>query len=115
MLLDDLIRAIWKWWLWLRRTKKYRSWSRFSATVSTCSVIDDTFGERLQLTFKYEINGEQFRGLILSKTRPAGTTLRLEDDVLEGHTLSIRANPADPASSGVLNEDNPKWPWQIEE
>jgi len=53
--------------------------------------------------------------LIVSKKRPAGTTLRLEDDVLEGRTLVIRVNPSDAALSGVLNEDNPQWPWEIEE
>lgn len=43
----------------------------------------------------------------MSKERPTGTTLRLEDDLLEGRTVVIRVNPSDPASSGVLNEDNP--------
>jgi hypothetical protein len=41
--------------------------------------------------------------------------MKLEDDVLEGHTLSIRVNPADVELNGVLNEDNPQWPWAIEE
>ncbi len=98
-----------------RRLKRFRRWNQANATVSTCAVIDDTFGERLQLTFKYEVNAEQLRGLILSKKRPAGTTLRLEDDLLEGRALCIRVDSSDPASSGVLNEDNPKWPWKIEE
>jgi hypothetical protein len=113
--LDDLIRALWKWWLSQRRIKRFREWNPTSATVATCGVIDDTCGERLQLTFRYEVNGEQFRGLIVSKKRPTGTTLRLEDDVLEGRTVVIRMNPSDAASSGVLNEDNPQWPWTIEE
>lgn len=86
-----------------------------TAIVATCRVIDEVLGERLELTFRYEVNGEGFRGLVLSKERRAGTTLRLEDDVLEGHSIVIRVNPEDPFSSGVLNEDNPQWPWEIEE
>lgn len=113
--LDDLIIALWKWWLSLRRIRKLQSWNLVNATVATCTVIDDVRGERLQLTFRYEVKSEGFRGIALSKARRAGTTLRLEDDVLEGCKLNIRVDPSDHACCGVLNEDNPQWPWEIEE
>lgn len=115
MFLDDVFRVLWRWWLWRRRVNRFRSWKLTSAVVTSCSVIDDTFGERLNLAFRYEVKGEQFRGSTLSKKRRVGSTMQLEDDVLEGHTLSIRVNPADAYLNGVLNDDNPQWPWAIEE
>jgi hypothetical protein len=115
MFLDDIIRIIWRWWLWQRRIKRFRSWVLTSAVVTSCRVTEDGFGERLNAVFRYEVNSEQFTGSIMSTKRRAGTTMRLEDDVLEGHLLSIRVNPADAYLNGALNVDNPQWPWQIEE
>ena len=115
MFLDDLVKVLWRWWQWQRRIRQFRSWNPTEAVVKTCGVRDDTLGERLELTIRYEVKGEGFWGSSLSQKRRTGTTSRLEDDVLEGHALSIRVDPIDPNSCGVLNEDNPQWPWAIEE
>jgi hypothetical protein len=115
MFLDYLVRALWRWWLWQRRVKRFRTWDAIPAVVKSCGVIDDTFGERLSLVFGYEVKGEPFWGSALSQKRSIGSANRLEDDLLEGHTLSIRANPADASLCGVLNEDNPQWPWAFQE
>src|SRR5271170_1209408 len=115
MFLDDLIKVLWRWWQWRRRVREFRSWNPAEAVVKTCGVRDDTLGERLELAFRYEVKGEGFWGSALSQKRRTGTTNRLEDDILEGHKLSIRVNPIDPNLCGVLNEDNPRWPWSIEE
>jgi hypothetical protein len=63
--------------------------------ITSCSVVEDTFGERLNLAFRYEVKGETFRGSILIDKRRVGTAAQLEDDILEGHKLSIRVNPSD--------------------
>ena len=115
MFLDDLLKAVWRWWCWRRRVKQFRSWNPTDAEVKSCKVMDDTLGERLELVFHYEVRGEGFWGSTLSQKRRTDTTSRLEDDVLEGHRLSIRVSPIDPNLCGVLNEDNPQWPWAIEE
>jgi hypothetical protein len=115
MFLDDLVKVLWRWWQWQRRVRQFRNWNRTNAEVKSCKVVDDVLGERLNLVFRYEVKGESFWGSLLSQKRRTGTALRLEDDVLEGHTLSIRINPEDTNLYGVLNEDNPRWPWAIEE
>jgi hypothetical protein len=115
MFLDDLTRVLWRWWSWQRRVKRFRSWELISAVVTSCGVEDAGLKERLNLVFRYEVQGEGFWGSAFSRERPHGTTMRLEDNELEGRSLAVRVNPLDKGQSGILNTDNPEWPWGIEE
>jgi hypothetical protein len=87
MFLDDLTRVLWRWWRWRQRTKRFRGWNLTSAQIKSCKIVDDILGERLNLVFRYQVNGESYWGSILSKKRRTGTTIKMEDDLLDGHTL----------------------------
>lgn len=115
LFLDDLIRSIVHHVRRETRLRKANSWPTVDAAISRFTFFDD-LGHlvRPAVTFSYQVNGETFYGSAEGRPVNAGRVNQIGDAVDAISTLQVRYDPADPASSRLLNQDNPTIPFDID-
>jgi hypothetical protein len=95
------------------RIKAASRWMPADATVSSVN-IRDTFEPRVQVSYRYELDGETHYGVAISVPidRSAIEQFRKRTETLSA--LRIRYDLADPLESRVLNGDNPALPFEVD-
>jgi len=113
--LDDLIRSIVHHVRRETRLRKASNWPDVDATISRFTFFDD-LGHLVRpvLTFSYHVKGELLYGSAQGHPINAGRVNEIGEAVDSISTLRVRYDPADPASSRLLNQDNPKIPFDID-
>jgi hypothetical protein len=113
--LDDLIRSVARTVRREVRRNGAEKWTLIEGKVRRFQAKDEPWNDfRPVVDYSYEVGGESWYGTVtgfsMSRTRVDG----VGDAVDQLPSIWVRYDPVDASQSRVLNEDNPKLPFEVD-